>query len=263
MLPAPGSMQGLWYALAHSTRTLLLQSWFYTTGAIRYLSVCKHTEISSWTCSTYGFPPQPVVREIRLKSRRLHISVQFLRSFAVATSAYVGRSVFSHLSVRLPMDRLNGKSGYKRAKISGNLREEVRVTVAGVIKSPWKGSLRLKVYQLAMYKYYANAPQCNLTHTLSIRYITLKMCVKMHRNGKKRYFRFTPWFNDLIQEVYKVAHYKQYWHRNSGAKGTNVMGITVPRTRFIVKSSRDGSNHRSMAYTMTEQQVSIQRYTKI
>jgi hypothetical protein len=97
MLPAPGSMQGLWYALAHSTRALLLQSWFYTTDAIRYLSVLIHIKISSWTCSIDGFPPQPVVREMRLNSRRPCISVPFLRYVrAVATSAYVGRSVCSH-----------------------------------------------------------------------------------------------------------------------------------------------------------------------
>jgi len=126
MLPAPWSMQGLWYALAHSTLTLLLQSWFYTTGAFRYLSVCKHTEISSWTCSTYGFPPQPVVREMRLKSRRLtYFSSVSTYVRTVATSAYVGRSFFSHLSVRLPMDRRNVKFGYKRVEISGNLHEVI------------------------------------------------------------------------------------------------------------------------------------------
>jgi len=46
MLPTPGSMQGLWYALAHSTRALLLRSWFYTTDAIRYMSLCIHIKIS-------------------------------------------------------------------------------------------------------------------------------------------------------------------------------------------------------------------------
>jgi len=126
MLPAPGSMQGLWYAFAHSTRALLLQSWFYTTDAIRYPSVYIHIKISSWTCSTDVFPPQPVVREMRLNSRRPRISVPFLGTFAqIATSAYVGRSVCSHLSVRLPLDRLNVKSGYKLTKMSGTLHEDV------------------------------------------------------------------------------------------------------------------------------------------
>jgi hypothetical protein len=98
MLPAPGSMQGLWYALAHSARALLLQSWFYTKGAIRYLSVCIHIKISSWTCSIGGFPPQPVVREMRLNSRLPCISVPFLATFAqwrqVPTS--IGPSVRIH-----------------------------------------------------------------------------------------------------------------------------------------------------------------------
>jgi hypothetical protein len=84
MLPAPGSMQGLWYALAHSTRALLLQSWFYTTDAIRYLSVCIHIKISSWTCSTDSFAPQPVVRKMRLHSRRPRISVPFPGPFALS-----------------------------------------------------------------------------------------------------------------------------------------------------------------------------------
>lgn len=78
----------------------------------------------------------------------------------------------------------------------------------------------------------------------------LKRYVKMHRNVKTHYFHFTPWFNYLTQEVYKATQHKQYWHSNSGTKGTSVMGVTVTGTRSIVNSSRDCSNHRSMAYTI-------------
>lgn len=82
MLPAPGSMQGLWYALAHSTRAPLLH---LDSTPRTPLGICQSlytTKISSWNYCTDSFPPEPVVDEMRLNLRGPRISVSFLSTFA-------------------------------------------------------------------------------------------------------------------------------------------------------------------------------------
>jgi hypothetical protein len=57
------------------------------------MSVRKHIKISRWTCSTDGFPPQPVVREMRLKSRRPHTVIPRLTKRIRSGITFVSRNL--------------------------------------------------------------------------------------------------------------------------------------------------------------------------